>query len=124
MISLKDIAVTCGVSVSTVSQILNNKPHNYSSAATRRKVCDTVVKLGYRVNFGYRLMRGKKTRTVAIIAAQCHRPQEEHVRDLVISLMLKLEVLEFATHLATTKKAALISGFRCREHFCPPSLTA
>lgn len=115
MISLKDIAGACGVSVSTVSQILNNKPSNYSSAATRRKVREAAVKLGYRVNFGYRLMRGKKTRTVAIIAAQRHRPQEEHVRDLVISLMLKLESLEFATHLATTGMDDLENIGKIRE---------
>lgn len=115
MVSLKDIADVCGVSVSTVSQILNDKPSNYSSAATRQRVRETASRLGYRVNFGYRLMRGKKTRTVAIIAAQRHRPQEEHVRNLVISLILKLEALEFATHFATTGMDDLENVGKIRE---------
>lgn len=85
--SLKDIAQKCGVSVSTVSQILKDSPRDYSSEQTRAKVREAARKLGYRRNYGYRLMRGQKTMTVAIMASMEHMRSEEHVSKLVIELM-------------------------------------
>ena len=99
--SLKDIAQECGVSVSTVSQILKNSPRDYSSEQTRAKVRETARKLGYRRNYGYRLMRGQKTMTVAIMASMEHMRSEEHVSKLVIELMSCFDRHGYASYFNT-----------------------
>lgn len=68
-VTLKTIAERTGLSVPTVSQILNNRQNNYSSAETREKVLQVAKELHYRQNFGYQLLHGKKTGTVAMIAS-------------------------------------------------------
>ena len=99
--SLKDIAQECGVSVSTVSQILKNSPRDYSPEQTRAKVRETARKLGYRRNYGYRLMRGQKTMTVAIMASMEHMRSEEHVSKLVIELMSCFDHHGYASYFNT-----------------------
>ena len=85
-VSLKQIAEAAGVSVPTVSQILNNKAANYSSEATRRKVLETARQLNYRPSFAYRLMQGKTTNTAAILASTGQLFQEEYLKNLFIEL--------------------------------------
>ena len=43
-VSLKSIAEACSLSVSTVSQILNDKPNNFSSEETKRRVREAARK--------------------------------------------------------------------------------
>ena len=68
-VSLKTIATEAGLSVSTVSEILSNRANNFSSEITKHKVRQIANAVGYRPNFGYKLMRGEKTKTVSIILA-------------------------------------------------------
>ncbi len=121
---LKDIAEKSGLSVSTVSQILNNKPNNYSSEATRQRVRDLAAEMGYKTNFGYKLMRGQATQTVAIIASMPHKINEEHIRNLVMNLMLELDNRGYGTYLSSMsddcgKNLDKIREFMVRgvEHF-------
>lgn len=85
-VSLRQIAEMAGVSVPTVSQILNNKAANYSSEATRKKVLETARQLNYRPSFAYRLMQGKTTNTAAILASTGQLFQEEYLKNLFIEL--------------------------------------
>lgn len=48
-VTLKDIAKLCGVSVATVSLVLNNKP-NRISESTKKKILDTAKELHYHPN--------------------------------------------------------------------------
>lgn len=48
MVTLKEIAQHCGVSVTTVSNIVNGKPKKVGEE-TRKKVLDAIDELGYRV---------------------------------------------------------------------------
>ena len=84
-VSLKTIADITGVSVPTVSQILNNRTVNYSSEATRRKVLEAARELHYRPSFAYRLMQGKKTDTAAVLAGESLF-QEEYLKRLFMEL--------------------------------------
>ncbi len=97
-VSLKSIAEACSLSVSTVSQILNDKPNNFSSEETKRRVREAARKLGYRTNFGYKLMRGQETRTFAILTSMQHMKTEEHIRELVINLMSELNQRGYASY--------------------------
>lgn len=66
MITLKEIAETCGVSVATVSNILNGKPK--VSEATRQRVMEVVREHDYQPNYFAQGMRRKRTKTIGIIA--------------------------------------------------------
>lgn len=61
MPGMRDVARESGVSLSTVSVILNEDNEKYVSEETRRKVLDAVARLGYR-------MPPKKERTGPVIA--------------------------------------------------------
>ena len=96
--TLRDIAAKAGLSLATVSEILNNKPCNYSSEETRQRVRLIAKNLGYRTNFGYRLMQGQKTHTVAIMLSEAHLESEDHISKLVIRLMNKFDQLGYSTY--------------------------
>ncbi|MCR5031771.1 MAG: LacI family transcriptional regulator [Lachnospiraceae bacterium] len=66
MTTIKEIAQTCGVSVTTVSNVLAGK--NKVSPETRQKILDEVKRTGYQPNFMAQGLRGSRTRTVGIIA--------------------------------------------------------
>lgn len=65
MVTLKEIAERCGVSVATVSNILNGKPK--VSEETKQKVLAVVNETGYRPNLLAQGMRSRKTNTIGII---------------------------------------------------------
>lgn len=64
-ISMKDVANKAGVSVSTVSRVLNNG--NYITEETKEKVEAAVKELNYRPNVIARGLRTKKTNSVGLI---------------------------------------------------------
>ena len=66
MITLKEIAQICDVSVSTVSNILNGKPK--VSEETKKKVLDVVKETGYQPNYFAQGMRKQNTKIIGIIA--------------------------------------------------------
>lgn len=65
MITLKELARMCNVSVSTISNVLNGKPK--VSEETRQRVLDAVKETGYQVNYFAQVMRKQKTRIIGII---------------------------------------------------------
>ena len=66
MITLKEIAKKCGVSITTVSNVLNNKPK--VSDETRQRILELVKETGYQPNYFAQGMRKQKTRIIGIIA--------------------------------------------------------
>lgn len=74
-ITLNDIAKTAGVSVSTVSRVVNNKTKKYRiSSETRQLVLNTAKKLNYRPNELARGLRLKKTHTIGLIVPDISNP--------------------------------------------------
>lgn len=65
MITLKEIAEMCDVSISTVSNVLNGKPK--VSEETRQKILGVVKRTGYQPNYFAQGMRKQKTRIIGII---------------------------------------------------------
>jgi DNA-binding LacI/PurR family transcriptional regulator len=100
-VSLKTIAVEAGLSVCTVSEILNNKPNNFSSEITKQKVRKIAEELGYRPNFGYKLMRGEKTKTISILISGDYLKQDEHIQDMIIELISGFELKEHSCYIST-----------------------
>lgn len=65
MVTLKEIAQMCGVTTSTVSNVLNNKPK--VGEATRKKVLEAVEKTGYQPNYFAQVIRKTKTNVIGIV---------------------------------------------------------
>lgn len=65
MITLKEIASRCSVSIATVSNILNGKSN--VSEETKQRVLDVVKETGYRPNYMARTLRARKTNTIGLI---------------------------------------------------------
>ena len=64
MVTIKDVAADAGVSVGTVSKVLN---HMYVKPKNQEKVEASIKKLGYRVNTYARGLKAQQTYTVAMI---------------------------------------------------------
>ena len=67
MVSMKDIAQMCGVSVATVSKALNG--HQDISEATRERVLSAVKQSGYTANFAARALKTSRTYNLGILFA-------------------------------------------------------
>lgn len=65
MISLKDIANKCGVSVATVSKALNG--HSDIGEATRQRVLETAMEMGYTANAAARALKTKRSHNLGIV---------------------------------------------------------
>ncbi|MDW2800764.1 LacI family DNA-binding transcriptional regulator [Clostridium boliviensis] len=66
MVTLKEIAKRCDVSVSTVSNILNGIPK--VSEETKKRVLQVIKETGYQPNYIAQGLRKKKTKLIGIIA--------------------------------------------------------
>lgn len=67
-VTLKDIAFKAGISVSTVSLILNNKPTRISES-TKSRVLNIAKELNYRPNQIARTLRNNRSKTIGIIVS-------------------------------------------------------
>ncbi len=63
--SIKDVAREAGVSIATVSRVLNNV--DVVNDDTKKKVLEAIAKLGYRPNIIARSLKTQKTSTIGII---------------------------------------------------------
>lgn len=72
MAGIKEVASLAGVSVATVSRVLNDHPA--VSAATRDRVLKAVTDLGYRPNAVARSLRSHRTRTLGLVISDVLNP--------------------------------------------------
>lgn len=72
MATLKDVAKETGLTVSTVSRVLNNR--GYISMETRQKVYDAMKKLNYHPNEVARSLSKKATNTIGVIVPHIKHP--------------------------------------------------
>ncbi len=73
LITIRDVAERAGVSVSTVSHVLNGNDHHVG-AVKRELVLATVNELGYRPNAIARSMVKQKTVTVGLVLTEIDNP--------------------------------------------------
>ncbi len=66
-VTIKHVAEESGVSIKTVSRVINNRPD--VSPVTRQSVQDTIARLGYQPNAIARSLVSRRTRTIGIINA-------------------------------------------------------
>ncbi|SFC07548.1 LacI family DNA-binding transcriptional regulator [Butyrivibrio sp. YAB3001] len=66
MVTLKEIAETCGVSATTVSNVINGKAK--TSEETKNRILQVIKETGYKPNIIAKGLRSKRSRSIAIIA--------------------------------------------------------
>ena len=72
MATIKDVARESGVSVATVSRVINNSPK--ASAASIESVNQAMRKLGYRPNAAARALVNQSTNTVGVLVSDVSDP--------------------------------------------------
>ena len=72
MVTLKDVAKEAGLTVGTVSRVLNNR--GYISDDARAKVYGAMKKLNYCPNEVARSLQGKSTNTIGLIVPHIRHP--------------------------------------------------
>lgn len=65
MVSMKDIAAKCGVSVATVSKALNN--HSDIGEETKKTICEMAQSMGYFPNSSARALKTKRTYNIGVL---------------------------------------------------------
>ena len=73
--TIRDVASKAGVSVKTVSRVLNK--HRYVRAETRKAVEDAMAELGFRPSIAARILAGTKSGQIALIYDN-HSPYYMH----------------------------------------------
>ena len=84
--TIKDVARESGLSLATVSKVINGLPVGKKS---RRKVEEAIEKLGYRVNPYARALKSSKTNTIAILMPSLKHPFFAHLTDELIGCLTK-----------------------------------
>jgi LacI family transcriptional regulator, galactose operon repressor len=81
-----DVAAAAGVSRTTVSFVLNERPDVKIPAATRRRVVDAATRLGYQPNAPARQLAGGRSHTLALVL---HQSPEQVASDAVLAETLR-----------------------------------
>jgi len=93
MVSIEDVALKAGVSIATVSRVLNGT--GYVSEETELKVLKAVKELGYRPHFSAQALARKKNFEVGIVVSK--RIQEILSTEIGVFYKIILEAIESAS---------------------------
>src|ERR1035441_886424 len=108
--TIKDIAEQSGVSLSTVSLVLNDNPR--ISQATRARVLKTIERLGYQPNRMARALAWRHTRTLAILVPQLrHTFADVYFGEIVSGIYDRASRLGYKILLEVAR-----NEFRSEEH--------
>ena len=110
--TIVDIAAASGVSVATVSRILNNKPD--VAEKTRQRVLRVMEEIGFAPQNAWRQIRSGQTRLIAVHVPQEYNPPAYR---LVMSAALGVEDAGYSINIITRTlaDAELLGIFRSRQ---------
>lgn len=80
--TMHDVARLAGVSIKTVSNVVNDYPH--IRPETRRRVSEAIDALGYRPNLTARGLRSGRTGVISLIIPEIRNPYFAELADLVM----------------------------------------
>ena len=89
MVSMKDIAKACGVSVATVSKALSGQPD--IGEQTRELICKTADSLGYMTNSAARALKTNRTYNIGVLFVDERRSGLAHEYFSAVLESLKVE---------------------------------
>jgi DNA-binding LacI/PurR family transcriptional regulator len=109
---LKDVAELAGVSVKTVSNVVNDFP--YVRPATRAKVQSVLDELGYRPNLTARNLRSGRTGVIALAVPELDEPYFSELASEVVraAIDVGLTVLIDETGGDRERERAVVAGLR------------
>jgi DNA-binding LacI/PurR family transcriptional regulator len=81
-VTLHDVAGAAGVSIKTVSNVINDYP--YIREATREKVLAAIAELGYQPNLSARGLRSGRTGAISLIIPDLRNPYFAELADAVM----------------------------------------
>jgi DNA-binding LacI/PurR family transcriptional regulator len=81
-VTMRDVARRAGVSVKTVSNVVNGYP--YIRESTKSKVLEALDALGYRMNISARNLRSGRTGIIALVVPELSQPYFAELADAVI----------------------------------------
>lgn len=85
-VTIKDVAKASGVSIATVSYVLNNTPGQSISEDTRKKVLQFANLLGYECNIMAKYLASGKTNTVAAVITDFDLFASQYYLNLITEL--------------------------------------
>ncbi len=77
-VTIFDVAAQAGVSIKTVSRVVNNEPNVREQ--TRDKVLGAVRKLRYKPNAAARELSGKRSRLIGLVYENAH--EFSYIKDM------------------------------------------
>jgi DNA-binding LacI/PurR family transcriptional regulator len=112
--TLHDVARIAGVSIKTVSNVVNDYPH--VSAATRDRVLSAIAELDYRPNLSARGLRSGKTGVIGLAIPELRQVYFAELADSIIraAARYKLDVVIDQTSSIRESEVAVLSGKRLR----------
>ncbi|MFS8204112.1 LacI family DNA-binding transcriptional regulator [Streptomyces sp. CWNU-52B] len=113
-VSLKDVAERAGVSIKTVSNVVNNYPH--ITPAMRARVQEAIDELGYRPNLTARHLRKGRTGIIALAVPELGNPYFAELAGAVIDAAAEHEFTVLLDHTRGEREQELLvsQGFRAR----------
>ncbi|MER7915591.1 MULTISPECIES: LacI family DNA-binding transcriptional regulator [unclassified Streptomyces] len=113
-VSLKDVAQRAGVSVKTVSNVVNNYVH--VSPGTRARVQRAIDELGYRPNLVARHLRNGRTGIIALAVPELGNPYFSEVAGAVIDAAARHDYTVLLDHTAGLREKEILvcQGFRAQ----------
>ncbi|MFD3587634.1 LacI family DNA-binding transcriptional regulator [Streptomyces sp. NPDC058683] len=111
-VSLRDVAERAGVSIKTVSNVVNNYPH--VTPATRARVQAAIDELGYRPNLTARHLRKGRTGIIALAVPELGNPYFAELAGAVIDAATEHEFTVLLDHTRGEREQEILvsQGFR------------
>ncbi|GGX87061.1 LacI family DNA-binding transcriptional regulator [Streptomyces minutiscleroticus] len=113
-VSLKDVAERAGVSIKTVSNVVNNYPH--VTPAMRARVQEAIDELGYRPNLTARHLRKGRTGIIALAVPELGNPYFAELAGAVIDAAAEHDFTVLLDHTRGEREQEVLvsQGFRAR----------
>ncbi|MGW8692519.1 LacI family DNA-binding transcriptional regulator, partial [[Kitasatospora] papulosa] len=113
-VSLKDVAQRAGVSIKTVSNVVNNYQH--VTPAMRAKVQKAIDELGYRPNLTARHLRKGRTGIIALAVPEFGNPYFAELAGAVIDAAARHDYTVLVDHTAGLREKELLVSQGFRSH--------
>ena len=103
--TLHDVARVAGVSIKTVSNVVNNYPH--VRAATRDRVLTAIAELDYRPNLSARGLRSGRTGVIGLAIPELRQNYFAELADTIIRMAARHNVDVVIDQTSATREGEL-----------------
>ncbi len=97
-VGLQMLADYLGLSASTISVVLNNKPNRSIPEATRQRIRDAAQKFNYQPSFLARSLRSRQTHTIGILVPELGDGYHTHVMSAIGDQLMHSGYFYFTAH--------------------------